>query len=307
MPLAGPRRRSPAAPPRHRSPASKAARPRPANTAAYPGTPLPGTVLIGALTTPSLNGIQYNPAVPGTVKPTAATELGGGIAFLSGQHLKTALSQADVPQRPPMPSSQRTVMYGSAGCGLAAGTRHHHPDRAVVQQPDPHGTAGPSLSQRARGTTVTHQANRRPPAGPGKLRQSAPGWTMDAGTQPPRHVSRCRPSTYAPARPAPRHHAGDAARISGLTRLPCDDSHARTGQSVPDALPAPESREAQILGVRRVLSVRGIPGVVTRCCRDARVGGRGCSGCWPASAGSVVSASPGWAGGSRAVTGLLLI
>lgn len=102
MPLAGPRRRSPAAPPRHRSPASKAARPRPANTAAYPGTPLPGTVLIGALTTPSLNGIQYNPAVPGTVKPTAATELGGGIAFLSGQHLKTALSQADVPQRPPM-------------------------------------------------------------------------------------------------------------------------------------------------------------------------------------------------------------
>ena len=59
--------------------------------------------------------------------------------------------------------------------------------------------------------------------------------------------------------------------------------------------------------VRRVLSVRGIPGVVTRCCRDARVGGRGCSGCWPASAGSVVSASPGWAGGSRAVTGLLLI
>ena len=117
MPLAGPRRRSPAAPPRHRSPASKAARPRPANTAAYPGTPLPGTVLIGALTTPSLNGIQYNPAVPGTVKPTAATELGGGIAFLSGQHLKTALSQADVPQRPPMPSSQRTVMYGSAGCG----------------------------------------------------------------------------------------------------------------------------------------------------------------------------------------------
>ena len=101
MPLAGPRRRSPAAPPRHRSPASKAARPRSANTAAYPGTPLPGTVLIGALTTPSLNGIQYNPAVPGTVKPTAATELGGGSPS-SRPALKTALSQADVPQRPPM-------------------------------------------------------------------------------------------------------------------------------------------------------------------------------------------------------------
>ena len=56
-----------------------------------------------------------------------------------------------------------------------------------------------------------------------------------------------------------------------------------------------------------MLSVRGIPGVVTRCCRDAGVGGRGCSGCWLASAGSVVSASPGWAGGSSAVTGLLLI
>jgi hypothetical protein len=66
--------------------------------------------------------------------------------------------------------------------------------------------------------------------------------------------------------------------------------------------PAPEDRVG-----RRVLSVRGIPGVVTRCCRDAGVGGRGCSGCWLTSAGSVVSASPGWAGGSSAVTGLLLI
>jgi len=55
-------------------------------------------VLIGALTTPSLNGIQYNPAVPGTVKPTAATELGGGIAFLSGQHLKPPSARPTCPK-----------------------------------------------------------------------------------------------------------------------------------------------------------------------------------------------------------------
>ena len=67
-------------------------------------------------------------------------------------------------------------------------------------------------------------------------------------------------------------------------------------QDVLGAAMSPQRSQANRVGVRRVLSVRGIPGVVTRCCRDARVGGRGCSGCWQASAGSVVSASPGWAG-----------
>jgi hypothetical protein len=80
--------------------------------------------------------------------------------------------------------------------------------------------------------------------------------------------------------------------------------HTRTGRSVHVVLSRLAVHPVHVFGrVRRVLSVRGIPGVVTRCCRDGRVGGRGFSGCWPASAGSVVSASPGWAGGSSAVTG----
>src|ERR1035441_439953 len=53
----------------------------------------------------------------------------------------------------------------------------------------------------------------------------------------------------------------------------------RTGKS---GLPLQEARHGwhADLVVRRVLSVRGISGVVTRCCRDARVGGGGGSGCW---------------------------
>ena len=56
-----------------------------------------GAVLIAALTTSLIGGIQKNPAVPSEVKATAQTELASGVPFLSDKDLYTALSKADVP------------------------------------------------------------------------------------------------------------------------------------------------------------------------------------------------------------------
>ena len=71
-----------------------------------PGHPAPGTVLTGALTAPSLNGIQYNPggARHGQAHRRHRTRRRHRLPLRPAP--ETALSQADMPRRPPMPSSQ---------------------------------------------------------------------------------------------------------------------------------------------------------------------------------------------------------
>ena len=66
-------------------------------------------------------------------------------------------------------------------------------------------------------------------------------------------------------------------------------------------------RPLQSIGVRRVLFVRDIRGVVTRRCGVPESSGGECSGCWPASADRLASTSP-WVRrrGTSALTGLLL-
>jgi MFS family permease len=63
------------------------------------GTALTGAIVIAALSTSFLTGIEENPAVPAPVKAQATSELAGGIPFLSDEELKTALDEAKVPQQ----------------------------------------------------------------------------------------------------------------------------------------------------------------------------------------------------------------
>jgi hypothetical protein len=46
-----------------------------------------GSILIGGLTSSSLTGIDYNPAVPAAVKAQADVELAGGVPFISDADL----------------------------------------------------------------------------------------------------------------------------------------------------------------------------------------------------------------------------
>jgi len=66
------------------------------NLGASLGTALVGSVLIAALTTAFLTGIQDNPKVPDDVKSKANVELASGIPFISDTDLTKALDQANV-------------------------------------------------------------------------------------------------------------------------------------------------------------------------------------------------------------------
>jgi MFS family permease len=68
------------------------------NLGASIGTALSGAVLIAALTTSLITGIQNNPAVPTDLKARAQTELASGVPFLSDQDLSAALEKAGVPK-----------------------------------------------------------------------------------------------------------------------------------------------------------------------------------------------------------------
>jgi MFS family permease len=68
------------------------------NLGASLGTALAGAVLISALTTSFLNGIQNNPDVPSSVKTEASVKLAGGIPFVSDAQLRAALDEANVPR-----------------------------------------------------------------------------------------------------------------------------------------------------------------------------------------------------------------
>ncbi|HEY3728666.1 MAG TPA: MFS transporter [Solirubrobacteraceae bacterium] len=68
------------------------------NLGASIGTALSGAVLVAALTTTLIAGIQNNPAVPADIKSKAKTELASGVPFLSDKDLHSALDKADVPK-----------------------------------------------------------------------------------------------------------------------------------------------------------------------------------------------------------------
>jgi MFS family permease len=67
------------------------------NLGASLGTALAGSILIAALTTSFVQGIQDNPDVPPEVSSAAAVELAGGIPFVSNSQLEAALAEANVP------------------------------------------------------------------------------------------------------------------------------------------------------------------------------------------------------------------
>ena len=60
------------------------------------GTALTGAIVIAALTTSFLTGVQQNPAVPHSVKSKATTELSGGVPFISDAELEAQLKNAHV-------------------------------------------------------------------------------------------------------------------------------------------------------------------------------------------------------------------
>ncbi len=68
------------------------------NLGASIGTALSGAVLVAALTTSLIAGVQNNPAVPADLKAKANTELASGVPFLSDKDLRAALDQAGVPK-----------------------------------------------------------------------------------------------------------------------------------------------------------------------------------------------------------------
>jgi hypothetical protein len=61
------------------------------------GTALTGAIVIAALSSSFLSGVEQNPAVPAAVKAQASTQLSGGVPFISDDELQTALDRADVP------------------------------------------------------------------------------------------------------------------------------------------------------------------------------------------------------------------
>jgi hypothetical protein len=63
------------------------------------GTALTGAIVIAALSSSFLSGVEENGAVPAPVKSKASTELSGGVPFLSNDELESALGEAHVPPR----------------------------------------------------------------------------------------------------------------------------------------------------------------------------------------------------------------
>jgi len=66
------------------------------NLGASIGTALSGAVLIAALSTSFLTGVQQNPAVPSDVKAKAGVELASGVPFVSDAQLRSALADTGV-------------------------------------------------------------------------------------------------------------------------------------------------------------------------------------------------------------------
>jgi MFS family permease len=69
------------------------------NLGASLGTALAGSLLVAALTSSFLQGIEQNPKVPSSISAQASVRLAGGIPFLSDDDLKVALTKADVSEK----------------------------------------------------------------------------------------------------------------------------------------------------------------------------------------------------------------
>jgi MFS family permease len=63
------------------------------------GTALTGAIVIAALSSSFLTGVESNRAVPDRIQAQAQTQLAGGVPFLSDDELETALDDAHVPPR----------------------------------------------------------------------------------------------------------------------------------------------------------------------------------------------------------------
>ena len=63
------------------------------------GTALTGAIIIAALSSSFLTGVEENPAVPANLKAQASTNLSGGVPFLSDDELNAALKEAHVPPK----------------------------------------------------------------------------------------------------------------------------------------------------------------------------------------------------------------
>ncbi|HEV2922449.1 MAG TPA: MFS transporter [Solirubrobacteraceae bacterium] len=85
------------------------------NLGASIGTALTGAILIAALSTSFLSGVQQNPAVPNEVKSKATTMLAGGVPFVSDAQLKSALDQAGV-----APQASDAIVEENASARLTA-------------------------------------------------------------------------------------------------------------------------------------------------------------------------------------------
>lgn len=66
------------------------------NLGAAIGTALAGSILITALTTSFLQGVEQNPVIPAQVKSQADVQLAGGVPFLSNNDLQAALTNAGI-------------------------------------------------------------------------------------------------------------------------------------------------------------------------------------------------------------------
>jgi len=79
------------------------------------GTALVGAVVIGALGSLLLQGVQNAPQLDATLKQSASTELSSGVPFVSDAQLKTALAGTDL-----SPAEQEAIVDANADARLGA-------------------------------------------------------------------------------------------------------------------------------------------------------------------------------------------
>ena len=147
------------------------------NLGASIGTALAGAVLISALTTSFLTGIEENPDVPAAVASQATTELPSGIPFVSDADLETCSTTRASSPRPRTRSSTRTPTPARRAARLArvlalfALVALFFTRRIPQRQP---ATAPPPARERGRG-------GRR-----GSTRRPVPGWSAGGPLPSPR-------------------------------------------------------------------------------------------------------------------------
>ena len=122
------------------------------NLGASIGTALAGAVLIAALSTSFLTGVQHNAAVPADVKSKATVELAGGVPFVSDTELRSALEQAGTSPEASNAIVKENETARLAGTALVAvGAGGHRFDRVALQSRHPDRAARHDAIERAIG------------------------------------------------------------------------------------------------------------------------------------------------------------